>query len=125
MLHLQIEALKLGVADVREHVADPDAMSVDAGSASRPCAARRAGARAIPRDRVAVPAPRSMHRGATVYLATADATGMMVSFIQSNYHGFGSGVVVPGTGIALNNRGSCFVTDTRASELRRPEEAPA
>jgi gamma-glutamyltranspeptidase/glutathione hydrolase len=46
--------------------------------------------------------------GDTVYLAAADAEGMMVSFIQSNYVCFGSGIVVPGTGISLQNRGACF-----------------
>jgi gamma-glutamyltranspeptidase/glutathione hydrolase len=49
----------------------------------------------------------------TVYLATADAGGRMVSFIQSNYLGFGSGVVVPGTGIALQNRALGFSLDPR------------
>jgi len=48
-------------------------------------------------------------RGGTVYLAAADASGMMVSMIQSNFMGFGSGVVVPGTGISLQNRGAGFV----------------
>jgi gamma-glutamyltranspeptidase/glutathione hydrolase len=47
-------------------------------------------------------------RGGTVYLTTADASGMMVSFIQSNYMGFGSGIVVPNTGISLQNRGAGF-----------------
>ena len=47
--------------------------------------------------------------GGTVYLTTADASGMMVSYIQSNYQGFGSGVVVPGTGISMQNRGIGFV----------------
>src|SRR3712207_8912886 len=47
----------------------------------------------------------------SIYLCTADADGMMVSFIQSNYEGFGSGVVVPGTGIALQNRGACFTLE--------------
>ncbi len=46
--------------------------------------------------------------GGTIYLATADAEGNMVSYIQSNYMGFGSGIVIPGTGIALQNRGCCF-----------------
>ncbi len=50
----------------------------------------------------------SRRRGGTVYLTTADESGMMVSFIQSNYMGFGSGVVVPGTGISLQNRGTGF-----------------
>ena len=47
-------------------------------------------------------------RSGTVYLTAADSGGMMVSYIQSNYMGFGSGVVVPGTGISLQNRGACF-----------------
>ena len=50
-------------------------------------------------------------KGGTVYLATADNMGNMVSFIQSNYMGFGSGVVIPGTGIALQNRGADFSLD--------------
>jgi gamma-glutamyltranspeptidase/glutathione hydrolase len=66
-------------------------------------------AKAIRRDRAAAPPP-PQPKGGTVYLAAADAAGMMVSLIQSNYWGFGSGVVVPGTGIALNNRAACFVT---------------
>ena len=47
----------------------------------------------------------------TVYLTTADASGMMVSFIQSNFGGFGSGIVIPGTGIAMQNRGRGFVIE--------------
>ncbi|MBE3035897.1 MAG: gamma-glutamyltransferase, partial [Candidatus Atribacteria bacterium] len=47
-------------------------------------------------------------QGDTVYLTTADEEGMMVSFIQSNYTDFGSGIVVPGTGISLQSRGACF-----------------
>ncbi len=53
--------------------------------------------------------PGEPPRGGTVYLCAADADGMMVSLIQSNYMGFGSGVVVPGTGISLQNRGAGFV----------------
>ena len=59
-----------------------------------------------------------------MYLTAADAAGMMVSFIQSNYMGFGSGVVVPGTGISLQNRGTGFVAAAGASELRRAAKAP-
>jgi gamma-glutamyltranspeptidase/glutathione hydrolase len=81
-------------------------------------------AQSIQRDRVAVPTPVSMHRGATVYLASADQDGMMVSLIQSNYHGFGSGIVVPGTGIALNNRGSCFVTKADHPNRVGPSKRP-
>jgi gamma-glutamyltranspeptidase/glutathione hydrolase len=49
--------------------------------------------------------------GGTVYVAAADAEGRMASLIQSNYMGFGSGIVVPGTGIALQNRGAGFVLE--------------
>jgi gamma-glutamyltranspeptidase/glutathione hydrolase len=49
--------------------------------------------------------------GGTVYVAAADANGVMVSLIQSNYMGFGSGVVVPGTGLSLQNRGAGFTLE--------------
>jgi hypothetical protein len=55
--------------------------------------------------------PGKSPQGRTVYLAAADAERTMVSYIQSNYRGFGSGIVVPGTGVALNNRGACFSLD--------------
>jgi gamma-glutamyltranspeptidase/glutathione hydrolase len=109
MLHIQIEAMKLGMADVRAHVADPDYMQVT--PAELLDASRLDNlAKAIRRDRVAAPAPAPQRESGTVYLAAADSSGMMVSLIQSNYMGFGSGVVVPGTGIALHNRGAGFVT---------------
>jgi len=107
--HIEIEAMKLGMADVREHVGDADHMRVTTADLLAPARlAERA--KRILRDRVAAPVPPPQHDGGTVYLAAADERGMMVSLIQSNYMGFGSGVVVPGTGIALHNRGACFVT---------------
>jgi gamma-glutamyltranspeptidase/glutathione hydrolase len=62
-------------------------------------------------DRALTPLPGKPKDGGTVYLAAADAEGNMVSYIQSNFRGFGSGMVVPGTGIALHNRGLCFSLD--------------
>jgi gamma-glutamyltranspeptidase/glutathione hydrolase len=106
--HLQIEAMKLAFADMQEFVADPDAMQqVTAGDLLDPnyLASR---ARLIDPDRAAPARAGTPHSGGTVYLTAADHSGMMVSFIQSNFKGFGSGVVVPGTGIALHNRGSGF-----------------
>ena len=68
----------------------------------------------------AVPAPLELPKGGTVYLATADAEGNMVSFIQSNYMGFGSGIVIPGTGIALQNRGADFKLDPTHPNALKP-----
>jgi gamma-glutamyltranspeptidase/glutathione hydrolase len=106
-VHVQIEAMKLAFADMYEHVADPRFMRVSAADLLDPGyleqRARRVDRRQAQDFGAGVP-PRS----GTVYLTAADASGMMVSHIQSNYMGFGSGVVVPGTGISLQNRGTCF-----------------
>ena len=104
--HLQIEAMKLAFADAYRYVADPDRADVPAtGLLDRAYVAQR---RALIGERALEPGPGEPPKGGTVYLCTADADGMMVSFIQSNYRGFGSGIVVPGTGIALHNRGLGF-----------------
>ncbi|MBX6392040.1 MAG: gamma-glutamyltransferase, partial [Burkholderiales bacterium] len=106
-LHLQIEALKLAFADAYRHVADPGAMELPPAALLDPdYLAERA--RLIRLDRAQDFGHGEPPRGGTVYLAAADEHGMMVSFIQSNYMGFGSGVVVPGTGISLQNRGAGF-----------------
>jgi gamma-glutamyltranspeptidase/glutathione hydrolase len=106
--HLQIEAMKLAFADMQEYVADPAAMKeVTATELLNPdYLARRA--KLINPDRAAPARAGSPHNGGTVYLTAADQSGMMISFIQSNFKGFGSGVVVPNTGIALQNRGWGF-----------------
>ena len=62
-------------------------------------------------DRAMFPAQSIPPDGGTVYLTAADQAGMMVSYIQSNYHGFGSGIVIPGTGISLQNRGLGFTLE--------------
>ena len=106
-IHAQIEAMKLAFADVYTHVADPQAMRVDWREfLDEAYLARRA---ALIDPYRAQWHGSGLPRGeGTVYLTAADASGMMVSFIQSNYRGFGSGVVVPGTGISLNDRASGF-----------------
>ncbi|CFO30486.1 gamma-glutamyltranspeptidase [Bordetella pertussis] len=105
--HLQIEAMKLAFSDLYRYVADPRSMEVtpqqmldDAYLDSR--------ARLIDPDRATHFEAGRPHAGGTIYLTAADENGMMISFIQSNYMGFGSGVVVPGTGISLQNRGVGF-----------------
>jgi gamma-glutamyltranspeptidase/glutathione hydrolase len=109
-LHLQIEAMKSAFGEVFRHVADADHMPLGPEELLRG-EALAARAAAIRMDRAAGPAARPEASGGTVYLAAADEAGMMVSLIQSNYLGFGSGVVVPGTGIALHNRGRGFVLE--------------
>jgi gamma-glutamyltranspeptidase/glutathione hydrolase len=106
-LHLQAEAMKLAFADAHEHVADLAHMRV-APQALLDKAYLRTRARLIDSTRAASPV-FGTPRGGTVYLTAADRDGMMVSYIQSNYQGFGSGVVVPGTGISMQNRGIGFV----------------
>ena len=105
-LHLQIEAMKLAFADVYRYVADAGAMEIRGSSLLVP-AYLKSRAQLIRRDAAGQAVPGVPPSG-TVYLTTADASGMMVSYIQSNYMGFGSGIVVPGTGISMQNRGSAF-----------------
>lgn len=102
--HWQIEAMKLAFADVYQHVADPDWMRVvTTDLLHKGYAARR---RKLIGER-AIFAQADLPSSNTVYLATADQD-LMVSFIQSNYEGFGSGILIPETGIALQNRGMAF-----------------
>ncbi len=106
--HLQIEAMKLAFADAYRYVSDPRTMTVAPEALlDRAYLAQRA--RRIDPTRASDFGPGDPPRAGTVYLCAADAGGMMISLIQSNYMGFGSGVVVPGTGISLQNRGAGFV----------------
>ena len=106
-IHAQIEATKLAFADVYAYVADPAAMRVDCRDLlDETYLAGRA--QLIDMTRARWPGKGSPRSEGTVYLTAADAQGMMVSFIQSNYRGFGSGIVVPSTGISLANRGCGF-----------------
>ncbi|RIV28698.1 gamma-glutamyltransferase family protein [Alicyclobacillaceae bacterium I2511] len=104
--HRQVEAMKLAFADGRQFITDARDMEVrvvDLLSATYADLRRqKIGSQA------SEPVPGRPPEGGTVYLATADAEGNMVSYIQSNYMGFGSGLVVPGTGISLQNRGYTF-----------------
>ena len=63
-------------------------------------------------------------KGGTIYLTAADERGMMVSFIQSNYMGFGSGVVVPGYGLSMQNRGHAFNLDAASPNVVAPGKRP-
>ncbi len=122
-IHLAIEATKLALADLNQHVGDADTMAVTPSQMLDP-AYLTMRARQIDRAVAGDPSHGAFRPGGTVYLAAADAEGGMVSFIQSNYMGFGSGVVVPQTGISLQNRGAGFVLTAghvnRVAPRRRP-----
>ena len=107
--HHQIEAMKQAFSDTTTYVSDESHMKVTSDDLLNVeyLQARRKEIDGYAHERVHGELPR----GGTVYLATSDKDGNMVSYIQSNYMGFGSGVVVPGTGIALQNRGHNFSTD--------------
>lgn len=122
-MHLQIEAMKLAFADVYHHVADPRNMSVRAADLLDPAYLKQRAAR-IDRKRAQHIAHGMPPKSGTVYLTAADASGMMVSYIQSNYMGFGSGVVVPDTGIAMQNRGASFSLDPSHVNHIGPRKRP-
>jgi gamma-glutamyltranspeptidase/glutathione hydrolase len=102
--------MKLAFADAHRYISDPRTMDVpvEALLDERYLAKR---AQLIDRRQAKIPAFGVPKEGGTVYLTAADASGMMISYIQSNYNGFGSGIVVPGTGIAMQNRGSGFTLE--------------
>ncbi|MDP2024013.1 MAG: gamma-glutamyltransferase family protein [Hydrogenophaga sp.] len=105
--HLQIEAMKLAFADVYRYVAEPGAMDVSTEQMLDP-AYLRGRAKLIDRQRAQDFGAGNPAQGGTVYLSAADERGMMVSFIQRNSMGFGSGTVDPLFGISLQNRGHGF-----------------
>jgi len=121
--HLQIEAMKLAFADVYRFVAEPGSMDVtveqmldDTYLASR--------ARLIDRHRAQDFKAGNPVKGGTIYLSAADESGMMVSFIQSNFMGFGSGCVEPQFGISLQNRGFGFSLDPASPNVVAPGKRP-
>ena len=121
--HLQIEAMKIAFADVYRFVSEGSSMEVsveqmldDAYLASR--------ARLIDMKKAQDFKAGNPVKGGTIYLTAADESGMMVSFIQSNYMGFGSGCVEPGFGISLQNRGHGFSLTQGSPNLVAPGKRP-
>ncbi len=121
--HQQIEAMKIAVQAASEHFADIAGMKISVEELLAPDslarAAKRIGPRALPLPPMSLPVGHD-----TVYLTCADADGMMVSFIQSNFRAFGSGIVIPGTGIAMQNRGSGFSLDPEHPNCVAPGKRP-
>jgi gamma-glutamyltranspeptidase/glutathione hydrolase len=121
--HLQIEAQKLAFADALAYVADIDYMPFPpAKLLDKNYLKERA--KKIDMKKAQPFAAGTPPQGGTVYLTAADASGMMVSMIQSNYMGFGSGVVVPGTGISLQNRAATFVMTEGHPNRVGPKKRP-
>lgn len=120
--HLQIEAMKLAFADVHRYVADPERVSVPTHELlSKEYASER---RRLIGDRAMLAEAGDPIRSDTAYLCAADANGMMVSYIQSAFDAFGSHVVVPETGIALQNRGAGFSMEPGHPNLLEPGKRP-
>ncbi len=124
-LHLLIESLKLAFADANRYVGDPDFVDIPLGRLlSKAYAEQRRGLidrnKAMPKAEVGVPGAE----GDTVYLAVTDRQGNSASFINSLYQGFGSGIVVEGTGICLQNRGAMFSLEPDHPNHLEPHKRP-
>lgn len=116
--HKQFEAIKMAFADAKHYVTDPDYMPIDYNRLILPEYGRQRAKEIGPM--AAMPEFREPPKSGTVYLCTADGEGNMVSYIQSNYMGFGSGIVVEGYGVTLQNRGADFSLDPAHYNCLKP-----
>jgi gamma-glutamyltranspeptidase/glutathione hydrolase len=121
-LHIEIEAMKLAWELRNRHIADPEVVEVPVDELLSPKTAQKL-AGMIDMNR-ALDIRTEMRTSDTVYLTVVDEKRLAVSFINSVYDGFGSCVVTPGTGIALQNRGACFVTDPAHPNCIGPGKRP-
>jgi gamma-glutamyltranspeptidase/glutathione hydrolase len=122
--HLQIEAMKLAFADVYRWVGDIRHMTEVTPAHLLDDGYLKHRASLISRERATDFKHGMPPSGGTIYLSAADESGMMISFIQSNYMGFGSGVVVPELGVSLQNRGHGFVVDPAHPNCVAPGKRP-
>ena len=123
--HHLIESMRLAFADSLNYVTDPEAMQVaTADLLSKKYASERRTLISTGRALMSVPsgAPPAHHN--TVYVSAVDGEGNACSLINSVFMGFGSGLVVPGTGIALHNRGASFSLDPRHANCLEPGKLP-
>ncbi|HEY1977594.1 MAG TPA: gamma-glutamyltransferase family protein [Candidatus Baltobacteraceae bacterium] len=123
--HLLIEAKKLAYADLYAHDADPGVESVPLARLLSTDYAASLCAKIDP-ARASATSPPAMDtgRGDTIVLSTADRWGNMVSLVNSNYDGFGSGVTVPGYGFILHDRGGLFTLDPKSPNVIAPHKHP-
>jgi gamma-glutamyltranspeptidase/glutathione hydrolase len=126
-LHAMIEAKKLAYADMHRYVADQKFSRVPVeGMLSKGYAAQRAKLIDMKKANCDVSAgePAFPTAGDTTYLAVVDRDGNMISLIQSNFAGFGSGLVADGTGFALQNRGALFSLDPASPNVLAGRKRP-
>jgi len=124
-LHVMVEAKKLAFEDVAKYYADPEFSGIDIQSILSDRYIKQRGALIGPRAKREVkPGDIKLRDGDTIYLTTADSEGNMVSLIQSNYRGMGSGIVVPGTGFVFQDRGELFSMDKAHANVYAPGKRP-
>lgn len=121
-LHMQMEAVKLAFADALHYIADPAYMQLSPQALlSKDYALKRA---SLITSQAQSYAPGEPMRGDTVYFSVADGMGNSISMIQSLYRGFGSGILIPDTGICLQNRGACFSLQEGHANVAGPRKYP-
>jgi gamma-glutamyltranspeptidase / glutathione hydrolase len=125
-LHVQIEATRLAFADRAQYYGDPAFTGVDFNALINPAYAAERARMIQMGQAIEAPPPGAVvsFHGDTTYLAVADASGMMVSLIQSNYRGMGSGLVPDGLGFMLQNRGELFAIDPAHPNVYAPGKRP-
>ena len=116
--HHQFEAIKLAFANAMHYVSDPRYMGIDYHDLLSDEYAKMMAEKI--KDQAGIYSPIEPPKSGTVYLCTADKEGNMVSYIQSNYMGFGSGIVIEGYGVAMQNRGADFSLDEHHYNFLRP-----
>ncbi len=124
-VHVLVEAMRLAFADAQQWVCDPRVADIPLGLLAHPDHAARRRQR-IDRARAArhVPYGNPLMGSDTVYLTAVDGDGNACSFINSLYMGTGSGLVVPGTGVSLQNRANLFVLDAGHPNALAPNKRP-
>jgi gamma-glutamyltranspeptidase / glutathione hydrolase len=124
-LHLMIEAKKLAYADLKRYIGDPRGQKLPVEKLlSKEWAAGRAKQIDEQRAHCDVNGGEMTVGNDTTYLTVVDRDGNMVSLIQSNYSSFGSGVVAPGTGFILHNRGGLFTLDAKSPNALAGRKRP-
>jgi gamma-glutamyltranspeptidase/glutathione hydrolase len=122
-MHLQIEAVRAAMADREQHVGDPASMRTTTDELLAPDRTAAIAAM-VDRSRAGAWPPARPAPGGTAYLCAADDDGLMISLIQSNFRGFGSGVVVTEGGFGLHNRGSHLSLDPGDANAIGPGRRP-